>query len=439
MKREAIPMLGPGKRFTLHTMSLLIFNVHLNSAQDSPCHLELNVLKKKRSPSHVVSIQLSELKLCLKEIKDIPFVEISFHPEDGAIGFTKTMNIVGNKNVLSTTFTPWENGTFNISGRVLFPRLIQPRDLRLNIGQLGSEIPLLARKVQLNFIPPTVEVSSLKVRMLSPLEIRECINKKPIVLVGDSVTGIIANSISEMSNTSLYHTNSLRLLPKKRQILISNNRGIGEPIEHSDVQEHSLVYLKEMPPRLGIILWLFPDIAMRLLRVFANHEIFLSINSHCLADAAFKYFGKKAADFYVKRYMLNKPRKTLKNKSMKTMKMFDKDFKHLLRIMKNLEKAGEKSVKLVDAPYARPYVSDLWYDAYGGYSYYPQRVDLLEKMNSMMHKLSALNGFESFSFSVVGRVDWYGANLYKDAIHPGKELSDFLGKKLVEYHCFSPN
>ena len=47
VKREAIPMLGPGKRFTLHTMSLLIFNVHLNSAQDSPCHLELNVLKKR--------------------------------------------------------------------------------------------------------------------------------------------------------------------------------------------------------------------------------------------------------------------------------------------------------------------------------------------------------------------------------------------------------
>ena len=86
-------------------------------------------------------------------------------------------------------------------------------------------------------------------------------------------------------------------------------------------------------------------------------------------------------------------------KSMKTMKMFDKDLNHLLRRLKNLEKAGEKRVKLVDAPYARPYTSDWSYDAYGGYSYYPQRVDLLEKMNSMIHKLSALNGFESFSFS----------------------------------------
>lgn len=50
-------------------------------------------------------------------------------------------------------------GNFNISGRILFPRLIQSRDLPLNIERLGSEIRMLARTVQLNLIPPTVEVS----------------------------------------------------------------------------------------------------------------------------------------------------------------------------------------------------------------------------------------------------------------------------------------
>ena len=111
--------------------------------------------------SYVVSILLSEMKLCLPSIQYIPFIEISFHPEVGAIGFTKSIKYdkTGNRNVLSFTFTPWMYGNFNISGRILFPRLIQSRDLPLNIERLGSEIRMLARTVQLNLIPPTAEVA----------------------------------------------------------------------------------------------------------------------------------------------------------------------------------------------------------------------------------------------------------------------------------------
>tara|TARA_B100001250_G_scaffold314267_1_gene276439 strand:+ start:106 stop:489 length:384 start_codon:yes stop_codon:yes gene_type:complete len=119
----------------------LTLYVPLTSAHDSPRYVELHGLKKisPHYEGYVVSILLSELKLCLPSIQDIPFIEISFNPEDGAIGFTKSIKYdkTGNRNVLSFTFTPWMNGNFNISGRILFPRLIHSRDLPLNIEQLA--------------------------------------------------------------------------------------------------------------------------------------------------------------------------------------------------------------------------------------------------------------------------------------------------------------
>lgn len=400
--------------------------------------------------SYYFSVNLNEIECPFSSwtSQGTPFIEISFRPQraqtEKSIGFTKTLKLSRDKALLWSEFRPWTGGHYEITGRVLFTRFIGLNDLYLNRYVLGRQIPVIAQNVEktLKFIPSTLTVSGSSQEPYQVEKMKNCLQEKPMALIGDSVTGFIANSISNLSQTLLYRRTSLALFLEKEQHLYSKKKSFEKKLEFSDVQGYPIVYIKEMPPRLGIVFWRIKGAIEQLLNIFSNHTIYFSSNSHNLADASDKYFGKYFADFYLRRDKLQQGQtrqrahqKMKKRKSqsvyLKTLKIFEEDFRLVLKELKKEANLKNIRIVLVDAPFARPYSGD---DI--GYTFYPQRVDLLEKMNEMVKEMTTQDGINYFSYSTLGRVDWQNEDLYLDAIHPGQYLSDLYAQKLLEYHCF---